>query len=96
MTTVSGKATSHSGHTRFGQLPQFNACGRNPSRWWPSAIWSLAPADALLEEGLLGGVGGELEGAFVGGASLVWLPEGSEELGASGVEEVIALARRVP
>jgi hypothetical protein len=47
----------------------------------------------LLEEGCLGGVSGELEGALVGSTGLVEVTECSEELGAGAVVEVVAAER---
>jgi hypothetical protein len=58
----------------------------------PPAV-RLGPGDALLEEGLLGGVVGEQERTLVGRAGLVGMAEGAEELSAGGVVEVVAVER---
>jgi hypothetical protein len=52
-------------------------------------VCALAPGEALVEQGLLGRVGGQLEGALVGGAGLAGLAQLAEQLGAAGVVEVV-------
>jgi hypothetical protein len=42
---------------------------------WRGRAAGLGPGDALLEDGLFGGVGGQLEGKAVGGAGLVRVAE---------------------
>jgi hypothetical protein len=52
-----------------------------------------APANPLLEECLLGRVGGELQRTLVGAPGLVGIPERAEELGAGGVVERVPVKR---
>src|SRR3982075_3946190 len=49
------------------------------------------PVDPLLEQGLLGGVGGELEGPFVSDTGLIWVAKPAEEFGAGGGVEVVVI-----
>ena len=51
------------------------------------------PSEALLEDGLFGGVGGQLGGEPVGGAGLVGVAELAQQLGVGGVVQVVAVQR---
>jgi hypothetical protein len=51
----------------------------------------VGAGDALLEDGLFGGDGGELEGAAISGPGLVGAAEFAPKIRAGGVIEVIAV-----
>src|SRR6266498_1329364 len=90
---ASRSRSSASSSVRPTKRPVMTWCAMSPSMPPPAAGLRLDLGQAAREEGALDRVGGQGQGAAVGGGRLGDAAEAAQQVGAGGVEEVVAVQR---